>query len=213
MREPDPYRSCAHGGASNAHWFSRSRLDVCLPFYCPRFSPRLRRHPLPLLFPGQKPNPGCSSSFIVTSECREFRISDPSCPSVRGRPQSCRMALSPGQSCRLPPFAPQILQPADIVRDRRDARLDVPAPAVNMPARKHFLLCLGIGEPDLNVLVERSLAALRRQDAVSALLHDRADVSRWECIASAAAVRPARSRISRSAGGAVVSFDFPSTSA
>ena len=82
------------------------------------------------------------------------------------------MALRPGQSCRLPPFAPQILQPADIVRNRRDARFDAPVPAADMPARKHFLLRLGIREPELNVLVERSLVALRRQDTVPAFLHD-----------------------------------------
>ena len=34
----DPYRSCAFGGALKAHWFSRSRLDGCLPLHCPRSS-------------------------------------------------------------------------------------------------------------------------------------------------------------------------------
>ena len=82
------------------------------------------------------------------------------------------MALRPGQSCRLPPFAPQILQPAEFVRDRRDARLDAPVPGVNVPARKHFFPRLGIGEPVPHVLVQRFLVALHRKDVVAALLHD-----------------------------------------
>ena len=72
MRGPDPYRFCALGGASKAHWFSRSRLDDRLPLHCPRFSPRLRRRPPPLSFPERKLNPGRNSSFIVKGQCRQF---------------------------------------------------------------------------------------------------------------------------------------------
>ena len=79
--------------------------------------------------------------------------------------------LDPADGLEAGPIMP-VLQPADIVRDRRDTRFDAPVPAVNLLTRKHFLLRLGIGEPDLNVLVERSLVALRRQYVISALLHD-----------------------------------------
>ena len=73
-------------------------------------------------------------------------------------------ASRPGQSFRL--------QPSDIVRDRRDARLDPPVPAADMLMRKQFLLRLGILDPLLRVLVERALVGLGSQDAVPLLADD-----------------------------------------
>ena len=79
--------------------------------------------------------------------------------------------LDPADGLEAGPAVP-VPQPSGIVRDRRDARLDAPVPAVNMAVFKHFLLRLRVGEPDLHVLVQRLLVALRRKDVVAALLHD-----------------------------------------
>ena len=65
-----------------------------------------------------------------------------------------------------------VLQRADVVADRRGARLFAAVSAPGLLMGKHFPGFPGIPEPILRILVERSLVALQRQDAVPALAGD-----------------------------------------
>ena len=99
-------------------------------------------------------------------------------------PVSLADCLNPAGRLEIRPPV-EVLQPADVVGDRRGARLDAPVSAADMPARKHFLLRLEILQPLLSVLVERSRVGLQEGTQSLPLPMNGCDAARCVCSASA----------------------------